>query len=112
MPARSEKIQIVPEKSGQPSLILRFPYWWNRAAFFEKFRNRELDLGNPIDFNLAWLLSAVEATLWDEQCKKQFPNSWIDAHPNIFIEMGQLTDALKQASWVIVESKEWESGLD
>lgn len=112
MPARSETIQIVPEKSGQPSLILKFPYWWNRAAFFEKFRDRELDLGNPIDFNLAWLLSAAEATLWDEQCKKQFPDSEVDAHPNIFSETGQLTDALKQASWVIIESNEWESGLD
>jgi hypothetical protein len=112
MPARSETIQIVPEKNGQPSLILKFPYWWDRAAFFEKFRDRELDLGNPIDFNLAWLLSAVEAALWDEQCKKQFSNSEIDVHPIIFSQMGQLTEALKQASWVIVESREWESGLD
>jgi len=112
MPARSETIQIVPQKSGQPSLILKFPYWWNRAGFFEKFRERELDLGNPIDFNLAWLLSAAEAILWDEECKKQFPDSEIAAHPNIFSETGQLMDALKQARWVIVESNEWESGLD
>jgi hypothetical protein len=112
MPARSETIQIVPEKSGQPSLILIFPYWWNRSAFFEKFRDRELDLGNPVDFNLAWLLSAAEATLWDEQCKKQFANSEIDPHTNIFREMGQLMDALRGASWVIVESREWESGLN
>jgi len=71
-----------------------------------------LDLGNPIDFNLAWLLSAAEAILWDEQCKKELPHSEIDALPNIIVEMGQLTDALKQAKWVIVESNEWESGLE
>jgi hypothetical protein len=112
MPARVETIQIVPKKSGQLSLILRFPYWWNRAAFLKKFRERELDLENPIDFNLAWLLSAVEAILWDEQCKKQFPDSEIGAHPTILSEMSQLTDALKHARWVIVESNEWESGLN
>jgi hypothetical protein len=112
MPARSETIQIVPVKSGQPSCIMKFPYWWNRSAFFEKYRDRELDLGNPIDYNLAWLLSATEAKLWDEQCKKEFPDSEIDAHPDIFNDTGQLWDALRQASWVIVESREWESGLD
>ncbi len=112
MPARIESLQIVPEKSGHPSLILKFPCWWNRSAFFEKYRDRELDLGNPVYMNLAWLLSASEATFWDEQCKKEFLSSGVDAHPDIIHDMSQLSDALRQANWVIVESNEWESGMD
>ena len=111
MPARMETIQIVPEESGQPGLIMTFPFWWNWPTFVEKYRDRELDLENPIYLDLAWLLSANEAILWDERCKKEFPNSEIDAHPDRIDRMRQLSDALRKARWVIAESREWESGL-
>ncbi|MCJ7485326.1 MAG: hypothetical protein MUQ25_04050 [Candidatus Aminicenantes bacterium] len=112
MPARSERITVVPEKSGQPIRIVKFPYWWERGAFFEKYRHREVDLGNPIDANYAWLLSAAEAVAWDERWKREFSTNPLSADPNVLEEMSRLTSALVQAGWVIVESYEWESGLD
>ena len=32
MPARSEKIILVPDEGGQPVRIMVFPFWWDRPA--------------------------------------------------------------------------------
>ncbi len=112
MPARTEMITVVPDRNGQPVRIMRFPLWWDRAAFIEKFRDRELDTGNPIDWNLAWLLSASEAAVWDDQCRAGCSMGPKDIGPQVLEEMGQLAALLRQGGWVIVESHEWESGLD
>lgn len=112
MPARSERITVVPEKSGQSIRIMHFPLWWDRGAFFERYKEREVDLGNPIDANYAWLLSATEAAVWDERSKREFSRDPRAGDPNVIEEMRRWESALIQAAWIIVESYEWESGLD
>jgi hypothetical protein len=112
MPARTERIIVVPAGNGQPVRIMRFPFWWDRAAFIEKFKDRELDTGNPIDWNLAWLLSAAEAAVWNEQGLAEFAKDPKSGDPNVQAEMRQFGSLLRQAAWVIVESNEWESGLN
>jgi len=112
MPARTERITVVPDRNGRPALIMRFPFWWDRGAFIERFKAREIDTGNPIDWNLAWLLSAAEAAVWDDQCHAEFAKDPRSGDPNVQAEMRQFGSVLRQAAWVIVESDEWESGLD
>jgi hypothetical protein len=112
MPARTERITVVPDRNGQPVRIMRFPLWWDRGGFIETFRDRELDTGNPIDWNLAWLLSAAEASVWDDRCQAHFSMNTKSVDPLVLEEMGQLAALLRQGGWVIVESHEWESGLD
>jgi len=112
MPARTERITLVPDRNGQPVRIMRFPLWWDRGAFIENFSDRELDTGNPIDWNLAWLLSASEAVAWDDQCQAGFSTGPGGVDPLVLEEMRQFAALLRQARWVIAESYEWESGLD
>jgi hypothetical protein len=112
MPARSERIHIVPAQSGAPAWTFGFPRWWDRGAFFAAFQARELDLGNPVDANLAWLLSAAEAVAWDEGRRRDFSRDPRSADPAVQEEMRRLAAALDRASWIVVESYEWESGLD
>ncbi len=112
MPARSERIYIIPCKNGEPIRILPFPLWWNRSEFIKKYQRRELDLENPIDANYAWLLSSAEAIAWDKECNMQFCRDPLKNEPNVLEERRELESALVKASWVIVESYEWESGLD
>lgn len=112
MPARRVMVRIIPKKAGRPCLVRDFPSWWDRGAFFENFKDRELDLGNPIDWNLAWLLSATEAVLWDENCRKAFRGPQPGDPAGLEDDMRALADVLREASWVVVESREWESGLD
>jgi hypothetical protein len=112
MPARREIIRILPEKMGRPGLVRDFPSWWDRGAFFESFKARELDLGNPVDWNLAWLLSGTEAVLWDERCRTSFPRPRLGDPAGLEADMCALAEALREASWVVVESREWESGLE
>jgi hypothetical protein len=112
MPARSERITVVPDESGLPARTMRFPFWWNRAAFFERFKAREIDTGNPIDWNLAWLLSGAEADVWNDLSKAEFSKDPRNEEPAVQEEMCQTGSLLRQAAWVIVESYEWESGLD
>lgn len=111
MPARTVRITVVPDQNGQRIQVLDLPTWWDRGAFFEKFKARELDLGNPIDWNLAWLLSAAEAIVWDEKCRKEYESQALASDVSVAEEMRRLASALRLASWVVVESREWESGL-
>lgn len=112
MPARAEKILIFPIESGQPAWIMWFPVWWDFAAFINTYHHREIDLRNPIDANYAWVLTSTEAIMWNENCTKHFSENQLNITPGVIEAMHQLEVALSQASWVIVESYEWESGLD
>ena len=111
MPAYRERVYICPDKDGQPAWILAFPIWWDRAGFFQKFGDRQIDTGNPFYVDYGMLLTGWEASAWDKQCKEKFAQ---DARSNesVVIEaMSRWESALNTASWVIVESYEWESGL-
>ena len=112
MPARSERMYIFPDKNGEPCLIRPFPHWWNRGEFIKRYHHREIDLGNPIDTNYVWLLNSAEAITWNEKCKEDLSHNSVGSGQNISEDIHQLESALRKASWVIVESYEWESGLD
>jgi hypothetical protein len=112
MPARSERIVVVPDENGQPVLIRRFPVWWNRSEFFKRYSHREIDIGNPIDINFAFVLTSAEAATWNKECAEQFSLTSISSKNVVVEDMHQLELVLRNASWVIVESYEWESGMD
>jgi hypothetical protein len=111
MPARAERIYIYPDEVGQPGQVMRFPIWWDRRGFFEKYHDREIDTGHPIYVDYALLLTPGEALEWDKQCRAQSPAGWWSKTPKLQSDMRRLESALKNARWVIVESFEWESGL-
>jgi hypothetical protein len=112
MPARSERIYVFPDQSGQPGLIMRFPVWWNRSEFFKRYSHREIDLGNPIDANFVFVLTSAEAIAWNKECAEQFSLTSISSKNSVVEDMSQVESVFRNASWVIVESYEWESGLD
>ena len=112
MPARAERIYIYPSEKSRPGQVMRFPVWWDRRGFYEKYGDREIDLGHPIYVDYALLLTPGEALAWDKQSIQEvYPNDR-SIPPKIMSDMQQLELALKNARWVIVESYEWESGLD
>lgn len=118
MPARSERIYLSPRENGQPGWIMDFPAWWNRGGFFEKYGtfeqpgSRWFDTGNPWYVNYALLLTMGEAAAWDKHCRQAFAKNPQSQHPQIAEAMRLLEERLDSAQWVIVESYEWESGLD
>jgi hypothetical protein len=111
MPARTERIAIIPGADGAPVRAVRFPVWWDRGAFIEAFKAREVDTGNPVDWNLAWLLSAGEALAWDARSRAAFAAARPADHRTAREDMRQFEALLRGAAWIIVESVEWESGL-
>jgi len=112
MPARAERIYLFPAEEGQPGQVMRFPLWWDRSGFFEKYRDREIDLGHPFYVDYAFLLTQGEALAWDKRCRKQFSSNQSSKHPKVVSDMQSMESALKKAKWVIVESYEWESGME
>lgn len=112
MPARTERIYLFPSDTSQPARVMRFPIWWDRRGFFAKFRDRELDTGNPIYVDYAFLLTMGEALVWDRTCREKFAGEPRSQKRDFTPEMQQFEAALKKSRWVIVESSEWESGLD
>ncbi len=112
MPARSEQLFIFPRENGQPVRIIRFPVWWDRNEFFKSYTHREIDLGNPVDANFVWVLTSEEALAWNRLCAGRFSDSLVGRETKAVEDMVELEAALKDARWVIVESYEWESGLD
>jgi hypothetical protein len=57
------------------------------------------------------LLTGWETMAWDKQCREKFAQD-PRSKETFFIEaMHHFESLLKAASWVIVESYEWESGL-
>lgn len=88
------------------------PAWWHHGGLFEKYGERALGLGNPIYVDYAFLLTPFEALEWDKQCREAFSGDVRSHLRNRDAEMLQFEAALKSSKWVIVESYEWESGLD
>jgi hypothetical protein len=111
VPARAERIYLFGE-AEQPGQILDFPLWWDRRGFFAKYGQRQIDTGHPVYVDYALLLTPGEALAWDKECRERFQADPASSRPHIVSAMERLESALKKASWVIVESYEWESGLD
>lgn len=110
MPARTERLYIFPDRDGGPCRIIPFPSWWDRGAFMERYRGREIDFDNPIDANFAWLLAGAEAAAWNKNCIEQFSRANPGSESRISGDNSELESLLNNAGWVIVESYEWESG--
>ena len=77
-----------------------------------KYRQREVDTGSPFYLNFALLLTGWEARAWDQQCRENFSGDRRSGEPYFIAEMFLVESVLSKAGWVIVESNEWESGLD
>ena len=112
MPARAQRIYLFPEEADQAGQIMDFPLWWDRRGFFEKYGDRQIDTGHPIYVDYGLLLTPGEALAWDQRCREKFSTDPASKRPHIVSAMQRLQSALKGAQWVIVESYEWESGLD
>ena len=112
MPASRERIYICPGENGQPMRILNFPLWWDRRAFFSEYGDRQIDTGNPFYVDYGLLLTSSEAIAWDRRSRETFAGKPRAQEAHILEAMRQMESMLKHASWVIVESYEWESGLD
>ena len=112
MPAYRQRITLCPEEDGYPVRVFDFPLWWDRSEFFKKFGSRQVDTGNPFYVDYGLLLASSEAHAWDRRCREVFAQSPHGDKPHNVAAMARLEAALKIAKWVIVESYEWESGLD
>lgn len=112
MPAYRERIYICPNEDGQPIRKSDFPLWWERGAFFKKYGDRRIDTGNPFYVDYGLLITSSEANAWDKQCREAIAGDPLSQKPHIVEAMNRLESMLSKASWVIVESSEWESGLD
>lgn len=112
MPARRERLCICPNENGRPSWIMDFPSWWQRRAFFEQYGQRQIDTGNPFYVDYGLLLTAGEAIAWHRRCKEALVSDSGGWGAHVFEAMERLESMLKVARWVIVESNEWESGLE
>jgi hypothetical protein len=110
MPARSERIYLFANRKGDPCQVMPFPYWWDRALFMDRYRQREIECSNPFDLNFAWLLDAGQAMAWNDECVRRFAQDARQNEPGTLEDQRRLTDALRQCRWLIVESCEWESG--
>ena len=112
MPAYRERIYICPREDGQPAWVLDFPLWWDRTECFKKFGDRRIDTGNPFYVDYGLLLTSGEAIAWDKHCREASASYPGGQKTHTLEAMHGLESKLKTASWVIVESYEWESGLD
>ncbi len=112
MPAYRERVYICPDEDGQPAWVQDFPAWWDRAEFFARFKARQIDTGNPYYDNYAMLLTAWEALAWDRHCREKYASAPRGQKAVPGEEMRRWEWMLSSARWVVVESYEWESGLD
>jgi len=118
MPARTERIYLCPRENAQPGWIMDFPVWWDRSGLFDKFGSFEqpgsrwFDTASPGYLDYALLLTMDEAWAWDRQCREAFAGDPRSRDAAIIDAMRQLEAKLEAARWVIVESYEWESGLE
>jgi hypothetical protein len=111
MPTYRERVYICPDHSGQPGWILEFPLWWNRQEFFKEYGDCMIEAENPFYVDYGILLTVWEAVEWDKRCRVQFAREARSQEPFYIDAMLHWEALLKTASWVIVESYEWESGL-
>jgi hypothetical protein len=112
MPAYREQIYLCPAENGQPGWVMDFPIWWDRREFFHKYGERQMDTGNPTYADYALLLTAWEAAAWNQQAQETFARDPRSQQSQVVEAMQQFEMRLKATSWVIVESYEWESGLE
>lgn len=112
MPAYHERVYLYPDQIGQPVWIGEFPLWWDRRQFFDKFGSRSIDTGHPIYVDYGLLLAPAEALAWDKECREAFASDPRSQQAEIKQAMQQWGERLLTARWVIVESYEWESGLE
>lgn len=112
MPARSERLYLCPEQDGEPCRVVRFPHWWDRPRFFDRFRNREVDTGHPAYVDLGFLLTPGEALTLHDESRAAYLQAHPDAGHELLARMDELREALGRSSWVVVGSYEWESGLE
>jgi hypothetical protein len=91
---------------------MEFPLWWDRTAFFNKYSQRQIDTGSPFSVDYGLLLTVGEAMAWDKRCREAFAQDPRSIKAFVLEAMERLASVLKTASWVIVESYEWESGFD
>jgi hypothetical protein len=112
MPAYRERVYLCPERTGQPVWVGPMPEWWDRRAFFAKFGERSVDTGNPIYADYVLILTQWEASAWDQECRERFPANRLSGQEVTGAEMEAWQAQRRAARWVIVESYEWESGLE
>jgi hypothetical protein len=89
-----------------------FPAWWDRSEFFEKYGDRRIDTENPFYVDYGLLLTPGEAMAWDRQCRNAFAQDNRNRPDTIIEAMHLWEERLKTTGWVIVESYEWESGME
>ena len=99
-------------KDSETDQVMDFPLWWDRRAFFARYGDRQTDTGNPFYVDYDYELSPQEALAWDEEARAKFSAVPHNLKPHIVSAMQELYAALKEARRVVVESYEWESGLD
>jgi hypothetical protein len=112
MPARQERIYLYSRASDQPNKVVDFPLWWDRREFLQKYQDRQVEEFHPVYVNYAMLLTVGEAMAWDQQCREKFSTNPNSMKSHMVIAMARFKVDLKTTKWVIVESYEWESGLD
>lgn len=112
MPAYRARVYVCPNQNGQPGWIVDFPEWWDQREFFTKYGDRQIDTGHPIYVDFGLLLTSWEAQAWDEQSRIAFAQRPRSREASVIQAMQHWVAMLKAASWVIVESYEWESGYD
>jgi len=90
---------------------MEFPFWWDSGQLFDKYKERRIDTGNPLYADFGLVLSSAEAIEWENYCREQFAPDPHAREPYIAESMERWQSLMGSASWVIVESYEWESGL-
>ena len=91
---------------------MALPLWWDRNEFMKRFQHLETDSGNPLDANYSWALKPAEAIAWNEESLARFIRDPRSRETDVAESMRELTAMLSKASRVVVESYEWESGMD
>ena len=114
MPARRERLIVCPVEGAAPGRVLDWPLWWDRRGLLERYRSREVDTGNPWYVDFAILLTGGEARAFDEACRAKHAQEAQGPTGAAHLEarMREVAEALAEAEWVVLESREWESGLD
>lgn len=112
MPAFRNRVFVFPEQSGDPAWIEDFPLWWDRSAFFDAYGSRRIDTGHLIYDNDALLITGAEARAWDAERTPRFARDSRSKTPWYAETRARWDTRLRNASWVVVETYEWESGLD
>ncbi|WP_456388069.1 hypothetical protein [Profundibacter sp.] len=111
MPARAERLYLYPDlhfdRQSESGQILEFPSWWDRKAFFDRFKSREVDCSTPVDEKSAYLVFVDEAFAFDKACLERVAIKHGAVPPQMRDRQAEFVEALRRSKWVIVESYEW-----